>query len=307
MTEGRILRIEKLSSYDGDGLRSVVFLKGCPLRCQWCSTPESHTTATDFGVRQSKCSHCFTCVDNCPEAAITFDTKSDKFVTDMARCSDCRQCVDDCPTGARTAYGYTASVEEVIKEVAKDSLFYFHSDGGVTVSGGEPFFQHIFLQELLEGCLMLGFGTAVETCGHAPWNHIEASLPVIDTLFYDLKHMDDTVHKRLTGVGNHLILENLQKVDQRAHPGIDIIVRLPAITGLNDDDENLRSLGEFCLKLNKLKEIQLLPYHRLGIETYHTLSRPYALQKIGTPDNNSLLPKARLLKELGLPVRIGSI
>jgi pyruvate formate lyase activating enzyme len=305
MTSGRILRIEKLSSYDGDGLRTVVFLKGCPLRCQWCSTPESHEMASDFGVRQSKCTHCFTCVENCPEMAIIYDADQDLFVTDMNRCSDCRQCIDGCLAGARRGYGYTATVEEILQEVAKDSVFYYHSGGGVTVSGGEPFLQAAFLCELLEGCLVQGINTAVETCGHIAWSSIEGVLPLIDTLFYDLKHTDDATHKRLTGVGNRLITENLQKIDQTAK-ALDIIVRMPVVPGVNDDDANLRALGDFCLKLKKLKEIQLLPYHRLGIETYRTLSRPYPLDHVPAAEEETLMPKIELLKQMGLPVRIGS-
>jgi len=305
MARARILRIEKLSSYDGDGLRSVVFLKGCPLRCQWCSTPESHEMATDFGVRQGKCTHCLTCVDNCPERAIAYDAGQDLFITDMKRCSDCRQCVDDCLAGARTAYGYTATADEILQEVAKDSVFYYHSGGGVTVSGGEPFLQSDFLRELLEGCLLQGINTAVETCGHVAWDAIEGVLPFIDTLFYDLKHMDDAVHKRLTGVGNRLILDNLQKIDRNAQAH-NIIVRLPAIPGLNDDDTNLRAMGEFCRNLKKLKEIQLLPYHRLGIETYRILSRPYALEYVKAVEDDALTPKAELFMKMGLRTRVGS-
>ncbi|MEJ2638267.1 MAG: glycyl-radical enzyme activating protein [Desulfosarcinaceae bacterium] len=305
MTSGRILRIEKLSSYDGDGLRTVVFLKGCPLRCQWCSTPESHEMVTDFGVRQAKCTHCFTCVENCPETAITYDADQDLFVTDMDRCSDCRQCIDGCLAGARTAYGYTATAEEILQEVAKDSVFYYHSGGGVTVSGGEPFLQAAFLRELLEGCLLQGINTAVETCGHVAWGAIEGAVPFIDTLFYDLKHTDDATHKRLTGAGNHLITENLLKIDRTAK-ALDIIVRMPVVPGINDDDANLRTLGEVCLKLKNLEEIQLLPYHRLGIETYCTLSRPYALEHVPAAEEETLMPKIELLKQMGLPVRIGS-
>ena len=305
MTSARILRIEKLSSYDGEGMRSVVFLKGCTLRCLWCSTPESHGMATDFGVRKRKCTHCFSCVDNCPETAIVYDVGQDLFVTDMGRCSDCRQCVDGCLSGARTAYGYTATADQILQEVAKDSVFYYHSGGGVTVSGGEPFLQSDFLRELLEGCLMQGINTAVETCGHVPWDHIEGVLPVIDTLFYDLKHMDDTVHKRLTGEGNRLIMENLLKIDQGSQ-SLDIIVRLPVVPGLNDDDDNLRAIGEFCKNMKKLKEIQLLPYHRLGIETYRVLSRNYTLEYVAAMDDDALKPKADLLKQMGLRVRIGS-
>lgn len=304
MTTGRILRIEKLSSYDGDGLRTVVFLKGCPLRCQWCSTPESHEMATDFGVRQSKCTHCFTCLENCPETAIAYDAEKDVFVTDMRRCRDCRQCVDQCPTGARIAYGYTATVEETLQEVAKDSVFYYHSGGGVTVSGGEPFLQAAFLRELLEGCLLQGINTAVETCGHVPWESMESVLPFIDTLFYDLKHIEDTHHKRLTGVGNRRILENLKRIDARKQTQ-RLIVRMPVIPGLNDGEENLRALGAFCLKLAKLEEIQLLPYHRLGIETYRTISKPYTLEGLGSSDADDMAPYAEILRKMGLKVGIG--
>lgn len=306
MTAGRILRIEKLSSYDGDGLRTVVFLKGCPLRCAWCSTPESHEMETDFGVRQSKCTHCFACVENCPESAIAYDAERDVFLTDRARCSDCRQCVDGCLAGARTAYGFTASVEEILQEVAKDSVFYFHSGGGVTVSGGEPFLQKDFVRELLEGCLLQGTNTAVETCGHVPWESMEAALPFIDTLFYDLKHMDNGIHKRLTGAGNDRIRDNLVKADAAA-PSLEIVVRMPVVPGQNDDPDNIRALGEFCRKLNRLKEIQLLPYHRLGIETYRTLNKPYALEYTAAAEEDALVPFAEQLRAMGLPTRIGSL
>ncbi len=305
MTTGRILRIEKLSSYDGDGLRTVVFLKGCPLRCRWCSTPESHETATDFGVRQSKCIHCFTCVTNCPEKAITYLGDPGVFITERNRCSDCRQCIAGCLAGARTAYGFTATAEEILQEVAKDSVFYYHSGGGVTVSGGEPFLQKDFLRKFLEGCLQQGINTAVETCGHAPWESIEGALPFIDTLFYDLKHMDDAVHRRLTGVGNRLIKENLLKIDESRNK-LAVIVRKPVISGINDDDAEMKDFGEFCLKLGKLKEIQLLPYHRLGIETYNTLSRPYALEHVPALEDAELVLTVAMLQKMGLRARIGS-
>ncbi|MDJ0784111.1 MAG: glycyl-radical enzyme activating protein [Desulfosarcinaceae bacterium] len=305
MQNGRILRIEKLSSFDGDGLRTVVFLKGCPLRCQWCSTPESQASATDFGVVRRKCGQCFTCVQTCPENAIHYNADIDRFVTDMARCSDCRQCVAECPNGARTAYGYTATVAEILKEIAKDSIFYYHSGGGVTISGGEPFVQADFLKDLLRGCLLQGINTAVETCGQAAWDHIAPVLPYIDTLFYDLKHLDDDAHRRLTGVGNRRILENLARIDAQQRPQ-RLIVRMPVIPGLNDGEENLRAVGEFCRKLTRVAEIQLLPYHRLGMETYNTLCRPYPLAQLASGSEDELRRKAAILEEIGLTARVGS-
>jgi pyruvate formate lyase activating enzyme len=300
---GRILRIEKLSSFDGEGLRTVVFLKGCSLRCQWCSTPESHASQTDFGNNKGKCVGCFKCVDICPEKAISFDIKKECFITDMEKCSDCRKCIDVCPEGSRIAWGYTASVDEIFKEIQKDSVFYYHSGGGVTISGGEPFLQKSFVSKLLEQCVLHGVNTAVETCGHALWENIKETLPFVDTLFYDLKHMDDGIHKKITGVGNSLIIENLKKIDavQRNFP---IIVRMPIIPGVNDSNDNINALGEFCKKLNNLKEIQFLSYHRLGIETYKKLSIPYALDGLEPPDKGLIEHKTALLKEMGLMVRI---
>jgi pyruvate formate lyase activating enzyme len=202
------------------------------------------------------------------------------------------------------AYGDTASVAEILKEVEKDSVFYYHSGGGVTVSGGEPFVQPEFLRELLVGCLMRGINTAVETSGHVPWENIAAVLPYIDTLFYDLKHMDSEKHREVTGVGNRLILENLKKIDAARHPS-SMIVRMPTVPAINDGDDNLRAMGRFCKDLKKLKEIQLLPYHRLGIETYRALAKPYALEAVASPGETEMEPKAALLQEMGLEVRIG--
>ena len=302
--DGRILRIEKLSSFDGDGLRTVVFLKGCPLRCQWCSTPESHEGGTDFGIDRTKCTGCFNCVDACPEQAIVYDIKKERFTTDMSRCTDCRECIDACHEGARFAWGYTASVDEIFKEIQKDSIFYYHSGGGVTISGGEPLLQKTFVRDLLEKCVIQGINTAVETSGHVLWENIKLVLPFVDTLFYDLKHMDDRIHKKITGVGNRLIKENLKKIDALKQ-SFPIIVRMPFIPGVNDEDENINALGEFCSQLNNVKEVQFLPYHRLGIETYKKLSKPYILEGLNSPAKEEIEIKTAPLKKVGLLVRIG--
>jgi len=305
MIYGRILRIEKLSCYDGDGLRTVVFLKGCPLRCTWCSTPESHYLHTDFGVHQERCTRCFTCIETCPNGAISFHEESANFTTDRDRCDDCGQCISGCLPGARSSYGYTASVESIVNEVAKDSLFYLYSGGGVTISGGEPFAQTEFLCSVLESCVMLGINTAIETSGYIPYENMEKALPFVDTLFYDLKHMEDGIHREITGVGNELIHGNLLKADSST-PNFSVIVRMTVIPDMNDSDENIIALGKFCRKLKKLREIQLLPYHRLGIETYKRLGLHYSLEHLTAYDHAKLDKKVALLTKMGLKARIGS-
>ena len=304
---GRILRIERLSGFDGDGLRTVVFLKGCPLACRWCSTPESQRSGTDFGVNRSKCTGCFDCVEKCPEKALAWDMKSERFVTDTQRCTDCRRCVAACPAGARQAWGYTADVDEIYREVEKDSLFYYHSGGGITVSGGEPLAQPEFTRELLERCLAHGINTAIETSGFVPWINMARVLPFTDTLFFDIKHVDDKTHKEITGVSNKRIIENLKAADaaNAADYRRSLIVRMPVIPGVNDTDDNFRALGWLCRGLERLAGIQLLPYHRLGMETYRRMALPYDLESLEPPPEEEMERYAGILRQSGLSVSTG--
>ena len=230
--QGMVLRIERSSIHDGDGFRTVVFLKGCPLRCQWCSTPESQS----FGV----------------------ETTQDKV------------------------YGTLMTVDDVMKEVRKDSLFYFLSTGGVTLSGGEVLAQPEFALALLKQCKKEAFNTAIETCFFGPWEHIQVMLPYINTVYADLKLVDKEKHRKYCGVDNELIMNNLLATD-RAEGRFRLIIRTPIIPGVNDDDEELRRIGEFCAGLKRLDYIQLLPYHRLGTETYKKLGRPYLLEGVQSP------------------------
>ncbi len=302
---GRILRIEKLSCFDGSGLRTVVFLKGCPLSCRWCSTPESQRPGTDFGVARSRCRRCFSCVEACPEKALTFEINTERFVTDTALCTDCRRCITTCPSGARQAWGYSATAEEVYREVEKDALVYFHSGGGITLSGGEPLAQPEFVAALLETCLSHGINTAIETSSQVPWKNMEKVLPYTDTLFCDLKHMDNGIHRKITGAENKRILENIRQADRSTAP-FSLVIRMPVIPGLNDSQENISSLGRFCSGLDKLNQIQLLPYHRLGIETYSRMAIPYTLEETLPPDQTAMEAYLNILTRMGLPARIGS-
>lgn len=231
--QGMVLRIERSSIHDGDGFRTVVFFKGCPLRCQWCSTPESQS----FGVEK---------------------------------------------TADGNVYGTPMSVEEIMKEIRKDSLFYFLSTGGVTLSGGEVLSQPEFALELLRRCRQECFNTAIETCFFGPWEHVEAMLPYVNTVYVDLKLIDRDLHRKYCGVDNDLILQNIRAADQA--PGrFRMIVRMPVIPGVNDSEEELSRIGAFCAQLERLDHIQLLPYHKLGTATYKKLGRPYLLEGVETP------------------------
>lgn len=244
-------------------------------------------------------------MNDCPQNAIRYIDESKQFSTDLTKCNDCRNCTENCLPGSRTAYGYDASVDELMQEIEKDSLFYFHSGGGVTISGGEATMQPDFLRELLERCLYLGLNTALETCGYTKWENLEKSLPFLDTVFFDLKHMDSIVHKQITGVTNNVILENIQKLDAHKRQ-ISLIVRMPVIPSINDSLQNMTALGEFCQGLTKLKEIQLLPYHRLGIETYQRLSISYNLENLSSMKEDELKEKAEILQQMDHNVVVGS-
>ena len=231
--EGMVLRIERSSIHDGSGFRTVVFLKGCPLRCQWCSTPESQSFM--------------------PET-----------------------------TAGGVAYGTRMTVEQVMREVRKDSLFYFISAGGLTLSGGEILAQPEFALALLKNAKLECFHTAVETSFFAPWQKIQPMLPYIDTAYVDLKIFDPQRHKKYCGVSNEQILKNL-KLTNLAERKLHLIVRTPLIPGINDSEEELSKIGRFCAGLRHLDHVELLPYHKLGTATYEKLGRPYLLGNVDTP------------------------
>lgn len=231
-TTGMVLRIERGSVYDGDGFRTVVFLKGCPLRCLWCSTPESQS----FKVEHAQ---------NC-------------------------------------TYGQVMSVEDVMKEIRKDSCCYFHSGGGLTISGGEMLSQPAFSRELLEAAWEECINTAIETTFYAPWEEVSSLMPYVDTAFVDLKMFSKEGHKKYIGGDNSRIFDNLLKTNELEH-NFRLIVRIPIIPGINDSDEELEGIGNFCTKLTHLHHVQLLPYHRLGTETYKRLGRTYPLADLMPP------------------------
>ena len=304
---GSVLRIERASIHDGKGLRTVLFLKGCPLRCRWCSTPESQSFGLEKGYARNRCIGCGICVRWCPERALSISHETQKVLTDLSKCKKCFICAAKCPQRAIKQYGSLMSVKEAVGEISKDEIFFFHSGGGVTISGGEPLSQPEFVSEVLRECRALGIHTAIETSFHVPYESIEKTLPWLNVLYVDLKHMDKAIHKEWTGHENSLILDNIRKADQSEYP-LEIIVRIPMIPGVNDTDSNLSAVAEFCKSIKKLKEIELLPYHRLGTETYKHLGMDYLLKDLAPPSQELICERARFLTELhpGVPVRIGS-
>jgi pyruvate formate lyase activating enzyme len=292
VTSGIVFDIRRYSVHDGPGIRTTVFLKGCPLRCAWCHNPESQSPEPEIIMRTSRCLRCGACAEACPEGAVTLD--GDGPVTDPARCERCGLCVDACFSGARELAGRELPVEEVMAIVERDRPFYDESGGGVTFSGGEPLLQAGFLFELLRSCRETAIPTALDTCGYAPWAVLDGIRGYVDLFLYDLKTTDDAQHQALTGVSNHLILQNLHALSLHGHT---IVLRVPLIPGINDGDDDIRRTGALAAGLPSPVRVELLPYHRIGVEKYGRISRPYGLPDVLPPAPERLTEVTCILRE----------
>lgn len=303
---GSVLRIERTSIHDGQGLRTVIFLKGCPLRCRWCSTPESQRSEPERGYARDRCVSCGLCVSSCPEGALSIPEGDRKVSIDFSKCQKCFICAAKCPNNAIKKYGSLLSVRETVREISKDEIFFFYSGGGVTISGGEPLGQPKFVSQVLKKCRELGIPTAIETSFHAPFQAMEKILPWLNVLYVDIKLMDEELHKKWVGLDNSIILDNLQKIDESDYL-LNIIVRIPLIPGVNDSDSNLADTARFCKSLRKLQEIELLPYHRLGLETYRNLEMDYPLKELVPPSRERVFERAAFLMQQnpGVPIKVG--
>jgi pyruvate formate lyase activating enzyme len=264
--KGNIFQIQRWSINDGEGVRSTVFLKGCPLRCKWCANPESWNQQLELLFFHEKCSDCNRCSSVCPKDAITVEDGKSYF--DREKCCSCAKCCEVCPTGARKMIGSTVTVEDVLKVIKRDAIFYRESGGGVTFSGGEPFAQSEFLRQLVFACSQLGLDTAVETSGYFDWMQVKDIFELLDCVFIDIKHMDDAVHKEMTGVSNLRILENITLIS-RMHP--NVIVRVPLIDEVNANKENIQRMCEFLKRSTQVKSVELLPYHDFGESKYSAI------------------------------------
>ena len=299
-TAGTIFDIVKFSTHDGPGIRTAVFFKGCPLHCWWCHNPEGQFPISQLVYREERCIHCFSCVEACPNHAIQIIDGTPTILRDSCRLSGL--CALVCQTKAREIAGKRLRVSDVMEEVEKDNIFYDESGGGVTFSGGEPYMQAAFLQNLLEACKEKGIHTAVETCGFVNAETLMATRPYVDLYLYDLKAIDNETHRKFTGVSNEIILKNLRQLS-RSHN--QVIVRFPVIPNVNDDDENVLRLGEFVLSLGSVKEIDVLPYHELGVEKYKRLGMINRMPEVELLSSVRVSGIVEKLKRFGLLVKVG--
>ncbi len=300
MESGFLFDIQRFCTRDGAGIRTTVFFKGCPLRCQWCHNPESQGIYPQLMLRPNLCISCLACKTVCPEGAI--HSSGGASFTDMRHCKACGACVEACYSGAREIVGREWTSAEVLAEIEKDVPFYDESGGGVTFSGGEAMMQPAFLLELLEACRQRGIHTTLDTSGFAPWRVFERVRRYVDLFLYDVKTLDPIVHREYTGVSNRLILSNLQKLAGLGHP---IVVRMPLIPGVNDQPDQLQRMGGFISSLPGVQRFDLLPYHASGVEKYARLGLPYRLNQVRPPTSEAVESAVDLLSRFDFPIQIG--
>ena len=299
--KGKIYDIQKFAIHDGPGIRTLVYMKGCPLKCLWCSTPQTQNSSPDLLYIEVHCNFCHSCVEACPKEAIKISGEG-TIKIDRNLCNTCGECVESCQNEALKIVGDERTVEELYSEIMKDSPFFRRSNGGVTIGGGEPTMQPEFVSTLLNKFKKTFIHTALETCGYAKWEHLEKILEHIDLLYFDIKHMDPLEHQKITGVPNEIILENVKKAAKMK----PIIIRIPLIPGLNDSEENLLNTARFAAGLGEnLLRIELLPYHKFGTGTYSQLGRKYELKDLESPNEEYMNKLKKIIESCCVKVQIG--
>lgn len=295
---GSVFDFKHFAVHDGPGIRTTVFLKGCPLKCKWCHSPESQSSNPEIMVQLEKCIACGSCLKACPKNAVISPGNIDTEICDL-----CGNCIEECYPGTLELIGKNFQVSEILNEVNKDKLLYETSGGGVTLSGGEPIHQPKFTCKLLKAFKENGYHTVLDTCGYATWDSLKKILRYVDLVFFDLKHMNTIKHKKFTGVPNELILSNLERI---VGLGKSIRIRVPLIPGFNDSEEHLKCLSNYLSKLS-VETLDILPYHKIGVSKYKSLNREYKLKDLKLHTKERLLKIKDLISSYGLNVNVAGL
>jgi len=296
---GIVFAVKKYSIHDGPGIRTSVFFKGCPLNCWWCHNPECISTEREIYIWDDKCIGCGDCSNICSTGAIY--PIQDFIQTDMKKCTLCGKCVEVCPSGAREIIGKKITVSQLMEEIKKDTIFYDDSGGGVTFSGGEPLTQPLFLSALLHECKQQKIHTAVDTSGYASTKILIEISKSVDLFLFDLKFIDDFKHKKYTGVSNQIILKNLKELSSINKK---IIIRIPIVPGINDDHKNILKISEFVASLKNVSQVDVLPFHKIGVEKYKRFGMNYRLPEVQYSSKNRIAEIENQLKKYRFKVVI---
>ncbi|MDY3371668.1 MAG: glycyl-radical enzyme activating protein [Terrisporobacter othiniensis] len=295
---GTVFDMQRFSLHDGPGIRTIVFLKGCPLHCRWCSNPESQNNSPIVMYKKSDCFKCGRCISVCKVGAISFDNETH---INREKCTGCGECTNVCPSGALVLKGKTMTIQQAIKELKKDATIFRRSNGGVTLSGGEPLVQHEFASQLLLACKSQGWSTAIETTGFGSSEAIEKVIPYVDTVLLDIKHIDPYTHKKFTGISNEVILKNAKRISQITKT----VVRVPIIPGFNYSYKDIEDIAKFVKTLNNVDTIHLLPYHTFGENKYDLLGIEYTLDGLKRLSKEDLNEHKKIVESYGIKCIIG--
>jgi len=293
-SQGVIFDIQRWSSDDGPGIRTVIFFKGCPLRCIWCCNPESWSPVPQIAFFEERCQDCGQCQEVCPQSIAKPGPQT------VSGCTACGRCVEVCPAGARELMGKRMSVEDVLSVIQRDRVFYRQSGGGVTFSGGEALVQADFLSEIVARCWSSGLPMALETCGHFSWASSKDILARMELIFLDIKHIDPGIHKQVTGSDNHIILKNAIRIARQRLP---LVIRIPLIPTVNDDVENITATAAFISEnLDGVLGVEVLPYHTLGKGKFKSIGLKYQLDHLVPPDAAEVSRVRKIFQDFSIEI-----